>query len=119
MKKVCILFFVFVLSACGGKKLKNIPEDIIERDKMVDILTDIHLSDAVLTTKKYQTSKHEYQIQGYYTYLYEKHGYTRAEIDSSIAFYSKYPNAYSELYDDVLEKLSTIQSYYEKTDSAR
>lgn len=119
MKKLIFFFIGVLFLGCGGKELNHIPDEIIPKHHMIDLLVDIHLSDAIITTKKFQTNKHEYQIEGYYAYLYEKHGYTRQEIDSSIAFYSRYPAEYSKMYDQVLEKLSTIQTYYEKKDTIK
>jgi len=117
MKKLVVVCFGILFFSCGEPELKHVPDDIIPKNHMIDLLVDIHLSDAIIATKKFQTNKHEYQIEGYYAYLYEKHGYTRQEIDSSIAFYSRYPAEYSKMYDQVLEKLSTIQTYYEKKDT--
>jgi uncharacterized protein DUF4296 len=117
-KSLVFIFIGIFVSQCGNKA-NNSPENIIPKGKMIELLTDIHIFDAVMSEKKYNTKKHEYQIEGYYSYLYEKHGYTRAQIDSSISFYSRDPEEYSKMYDDVLEKLSTIQSYYEKKDTIK
>lgn len=119
MNRKILLFIIVLLLGCGGSNFKEVPEGVIPRKRMIDLLVDIHLSDAVLVNKKFNTNKHEYQIEGYYKYLYEKHGYNREEIDSSIAFYTRYPDEYSKMYDEVLEKLNTIHSYYEKKDTIK
>lgn len=119
MKKYTFIILIALLFGCTGNQLKEVPEGVIPHARMVDILVDVHIADGLLSVKKYQIKSHEYQIEGYYQFLYEKHGYTRTEIDSSIRFYSAHPDEYSKLYDEVLEKLSTIESSIEKADSVK
>ena len=112
-KYLLVISVIFVLSCQNQKRLDKVPKGIIPKDKMVELLVDIHLADGIIAMRKFDSRKHEYQIEGYYKYLYEKHGYNREIIDSSIRFYSRYPAEYDIIYDEVFEKLSKIESEIE------
>ncbi|MCK4661745.1 MAG: DUF4296 domain-containing protein [Bacteroidales bacterium] len=110
MKKILKLIFIVILfSGCGQNRIRNIPEDIIPRDSMISLMVDIHLADGILSVKKFNSHKHKYQIESYYAYILQKHSYTREQYDSSVVFYSNYPEEYDIMYEEVLTELSKME----------
>lgn len=103
-----IIIVIFFMVGCSDHNSNK--ECVIPPDQMVDILVDIHVADGTMAIKKFNVKKHVYQIEGYYQHIYDKHGYSRVLIDSAIGYYTQHPHEYDKIYDEVLEKLSKIES---------
>ena len=103
-----LLTFSLMIASCGDK-LKNVPDNIVEENKLVSLLVDIHLTDAMLTKeKKPHTEKYETAIKMYPSVLL-KHNINRAIFDSTIRYYVKFPDKFAKIYDDVLRELSILE----------
>ncbi len=109
MRKLKAILLISLLSilvlSCGNRKL-HVPEGILEPDELVPLLVELHLVDGSL--HQYQTSQQLRKDSAYFLYpaVIQKYGITRAQFDSTILFYGKYPDEFSLIYDDVLEELS-------------
>ncbi|MDD2284493.1 MAG: DUF4296 domain-containing protein [Paludibacter sp.] len=93
----CILLFQF---ACSNR-----PDEVMSRREMRSFLTDLHLLEGVFSSNG---TIDEREKAYYYNALFLKHGITKAEFDSSLAYYTKNPKMFERIYTDVnkdLEKL--------------
>lgn len=105
-----IIFISIVAFSCfNPNKDVDIPEGIIPPGEMALIFRDIHLTDALISRKRLNINKNYLKINSYYKDIYEKHGYSRAVIDSSLNFYSSYPELMDVVYDQVLIELSKME----------
>ncbi len=103
---VYISFFIFLLLSGGCKVDKGTP--VIEKEKMSDILADIHLAQALLDQEALpEGAKKEY----YYCNILERHGVTEELFDSAIAWYATNMDIFEQVYAKVIAKLEQ-----EKTD---
>lgn len=104
MKRLLAFFLTSIfLVSCTSE---NRPEGIVERNKMVDVLTDVHLvngySSTVMdldTVKKVTAT--------YLNMVYKKHGIDSVQFKKSLQYYSRNPQMLSEMYDQVIKKLET------------
>ena len=109
-----LLTLLIMLSSCGDK-VKNAPDNIVDESRLVPLLVDIHLTDAMLTKeKKPQTEKYEEAIKMYPAVLL-KHNIDRAVFDSTIRYYVKSPEKFAKIYDDVLRELSILEGKVQET----
>ncbi len=108
MKKTLILLIVFSLFSC--KNNKETPDYVIPFDDMVDIIVEIHITDGLLTSNKIRKQLAIQDSTNFYNTIFENHNYTREDFDTSLYYYSKNINQYDLIYDEVLNKLSEIQS---------
>ncbi len=93
----------------------KVPEYIVDKEKLVPLLVDIHLTDALLNKEKIPyTEKYERAIQMYPSILL-KHNINRVEFDSTIRFYAKYPKEFALIYEDVLRELSIREGDIQQT----
>lgn len=87
-----------LLTACTGKrKVSAIPPAKLEA-----VLYDYHLAQVIVGDLP---SNQRYTKDLYFDYIYAKHGVTKAEIDSSLAYYSRYPEGLSEIYISLSDRI--------------
>jgi hypothetical protein len=113
MKKSILYGILLLLSACG-KTLPNVPSDIIQKEKMIQILVDVHVADAVLENKNGTDRRVPEQTTAIYTQIYKNHGITRAEFLKSYHYYETQPELMDKLYEELLSELSRRQAQLSK-----
>lgn len=94
--KYFILLFVLSLAACKVE----LPDNIIKPDKMEALLYDYHLAQAMSSD-----ADGEYKRKLYAEYVFDKHGVTKAEFDSSMVWYMRYPNHLYKMYGSLYDKM--------------
>ena len=92
------LMALLVLSACSDKR----GGEIIPSAKLEAVLYDYHLAQVIVNDLP---SNQRYKKDLYFDYVYEKHGVTKAEIDSSLVYYARYPEGLSEIYDNLSKRV--------------
>ena len=80
-----------LLTSCG----KEIPEDIIQPNKMENVLYDYHLMLSISDNSK-NTEKAASK-----NYLFQKHGITQADFDSSMVWYTRESKELMTIYDNL------------------
>ena len=111
---ILIAGFSSLSLSCGNSR-KDLPDYIVEEEKLVPLLVDIHLTDAMLSKeKKPHSEKYEKALKMYPSVLL-KHNIDRAVFDSTIRYYVKNPERFAKIYDDVLRELSIMQGKVQET----
>lgn len=98
---------LIVLASCSGNDDLKVPKNILPKDTMVAVLTDMHIIEGAKTGRDIMGDSLKADI--YFAKLYHKHGTTKARFDSSFSFYSRHPEVMDEMYDRVIERLNKIQ----------
>jgi hypothetical protein len=110
MQKYIILFFsvTLILCACTAGK----PNGIIKQDKMVSLLTDLHIIDGSAYNAGLQApdSLYKYRI-GKYLALFKKYNVDSAQFSRSLKYYTGNPAQLVKMYTLILARLK------QKTDS--
>lgn len=105
MKRGTILFLmvtvVSVLLSCS-----RTPNNVIDSDKMEDLLIDIHKAEAYMESNKYIAHNKAAQ-DSIKNKIYAKHNVTKAEFDSSMIWYGANLKEYIEIYDNVINRLQS------------
>ncbi len=108
MKRIFIvLITVFVLSGCQKNK---VPEHVIPPDDMVSILVDIHLTDGILSSSQLRRELAQKDTSNIYNILLYNYGYSRKDFDTSLFYYGKNIALYDQIYNDVLNRLSEMET---------
>lgn len=95
----CIVLFQF---ACSNR-----PDDVLTPREMRSFLTDLHLLEGVFSSG-YNISEDEKKL--YYYVLFQKHGITKAQFDSSLVYYTKNPKMFERIYTRVNKNLEELKS---------
>ena len=108
MKKTAVILLVVILISCdSGNKT---PDYVIPHDDMVNIIIDIHLTDGLLTNNKIRRKLAKKDSLNYYNVILNNYGYSRADFDTSVYFYSKNINEYDKIYEEVLNSLGEMET---------
>lgn len=93
------LLFAIILSACKGQ-----PDYVIEEDRMVDLLVDIHKTEAVMTLNhsKFPTDEKRRAMR---EAVFMRHNTTKADFDTSLIWYGNNLDVYMDVYDQVIDRL--------------
>lgn len=86
------------------------PDGLINRDSMVAILVDLHLTEAALFDKQSAGYNTEVLKYDYYRAVLDKHGISREQFESSYRYYQDDLESFDKLYMDVVNALSRMQS---------
>ena len=113
-----IVLMMLALNSCGGGRSKS-SVAILSEQKMVELLVDTHLADAMLYVDNSRSDEKRDKALFYYPSVLEKYGITKAQMDSSVAWYMRNPDAYARIYEQVikdLEKRKAAEKTKEKTE---
>lgn len=111
---VSILLWILLLagmSACNERDIKK-PEDLISQKKVIKMLADIHLAEAM--------SRHQSEIPDslrlsstdlFYSVL-KKYDVPDSIFVRSVIYYSSLPRNYEQIYNDVLNTLKTTENEF-------
>ncbi|MCO5934958.1 DUF4296 domain-containing protein [Mucilaginibacter sp. RB4R14] len=100
MQKYISLFFLglICLTAC---KRNSVPNDIIQEQQMISLLTDIHLTDgAIYSAPQVPDSLYKYG-RAKYDAVFKKHHTTDAEFKKSLKYYSVHPEQVQDMYNKI------------------
>ena len=112
-KIVFYLLFIFFL-CCGDPAEENvvIPENILPREKIAQIITDIHVAEAEINLLAISDSTLKRPI--YFKEIFNKHQITQQQYEESLAFYIDHPKILNKIYEQVLNDLSKMQAEMSK-----
>lgn len=102
-----LLLVLFSLMACDNKQEKR---PTISEKQLVDILVDVHLTDASLSSKNIYTRRGNYLPSYYYNSIYEKYGISPTQFDSCINYYGRHSQRFNQLYDQVIDSLNRLET---------
>jgi hypothetical protein len=101
--KGVIFVILLIVVSCSHSGHGRIPEN-----QLAKILADIHLADAISFSGKFKEIYYNNDSVYYFERLFSKYNITRAQFDSTIAWYSGNPDAYEMLYQKVLNRLNRL-----------
>lgn len=100
------IFSLLLFVSCWERK----QVDVLSPKKLQEILYDYHLTQVMVNDLP---SSERYKKDLYFDYVYEKHGVTSAEIDSSLVYYARYPETLSEMYENLSSRIAKSLEYIE------
>ena len=99
-----------LFAACSERK----PSDVLEPSKLEAVLYDYHLVQSIIND---MPSSERYKKDLYFDYVYDKHGVTSAEVDSALVYYARYPEALSEVYENLSVRIKNTQKRLAEEDT--
>jgi hypothetical protein len=116
LKMLLIVIVVSLLAgSCSDRGNKTDKSDLIPEKELISILTEVHIADGLLLLPKTRSIYSERDSVLNYIDIIEGHGYTKETMDITMKYYFiRKPKKLIRIYDQVLEKLSAMESYYTK-----
>jgi len=100
MKKI-IIFCCTLICACNSNTIYKQPENLIPKDTMVMLLTDLYISSAAKNVKTIYNTKNE----SYVPLIYEKYCIDSTRFYNSNNFYTSKIEEYQELLEEVKQNI--------------
>ena len=105
---ILCLLFVFILASCGDKnKSVTIPSNILSKEKMAAVLTDIHIAEAEAGSRTLPDSTSKVPVS--FEKIFEKDSISKSQYEESLSFYMDHPDLLDTVYVQVLNELSKMQ----------
>ena len=104
MKNTLSIILLFLLSISCNSNAVQKPENLIEREKMVDILFYLSILESAKSQKPIVLE--QYQIKSN-TYIYKKYQIDSLQFANSVKYYSAAPEKYHTIYDDVNKRIES------------
>ena len=117
MRKHIFLFFLDLtfLVACN-----DTPKGIINRDKMVKLIVDVHIIDGTIYNINEPTSDSLYKYgNDRYNKLFKSYQTDSTQFKNSFKYYSKQPEVMLEMYTDVISRLQAKNDSLTKVHEAK
>jgi hypothetical protein len=102
-----LLLILLILTPACKKKEKITGKVFMEREVLVDVLVDIHLADGVTNDRKFNR-KYDADSIDVLSPILDKHQVSREMFDTTLLIYSRYPEIFDQVYNDVLIKLNLL-----------
>lgn len=105
--KIVLSFFVGVWLLCAGACTENTigihkPNQLIDKKTMINLLADIHITDALAEKKSDNNELKKKQLSyKYLVQLLQNYGVTEKSYTESRAYYESFPEEYMEMYNEV------------------
>jgi len=104
-----------ISGSCSGRKKKLDSRNLIPEKELVSILTDLYLTDGLLPIPKIHSLFPHLDSVATYHQIIIDHGYSKENMDKTIKYYFyRDPKKLVKIYDEVLGKLSKMESLVEK-----
>lgn len=79
---------------------------ILGKDKLAEVLTDIHVADALMSVKGLYDRKLEDTTQSYYHFILKKHNISRADFESSLEHYNRNIDDFVQIYENIVLQIT-------------
>lgn len=103
-RTIFYLFFLLILIACN-----KLPKGILPAKKMVPVLVDIHLSEAINNQRFKLFLVKDSLPEELFLSICKKHKIERTDLEKSFLYYGKHTREYMPIYDQVLDVLSEME----------
>jgi len=116
---ISLLLITVLFFSCNSEDAElKIPDNILNREQYAKVLLDMTLAESAanLNVKNLRIEKMD---SAYAFDPLKENNITKTQYDSSVAFYSRHPEVYKEVYDNVLERLSEMEAQRVAKDSLK
>jgi hypothetical protein len=109
MRALSFVLIFIIFQACSSKQEQD-QGPVLPKEKMVSILTDVHIAEAVVNARSFPLDTSVLLFRNIENQLLAKHHVTRPQFDSSYQWYARHVEEYQDLYAQVIDSLSLRSS---------
>lgn len=112
---IVFIFSICIMISCTGNTIYKAPENLIPRDTMISLLTDMHIASA---SKPIKTVKNRRDLN-YMQLVYDKYKIDSLRFEQSNTYYTSRIDDYDKLLKSVRTNLEVIASQYQVEKNTR
>lgn len=111
IKQISYIFLIILIVSCAGESKKKVkkPDNLISKEKMVDVIYDMSLISAAKGVNRKLMEQRGVHPE---KYVYKKHGIDSVQFALSNEYYAFDLDAYEEIYKEVKLKLTKNKKTY-------
>ena len=98
-----------ILVICTTACRRIPPRNLIPEEILIPVLVDFHLVNSVLQGTDIREISTKVDSIDPYSYIFEKHGITKAEFDTTVSWYTINLEYYVDIYNDVIMRLTQFE----------
>jgi hypothetical protein len=102
-----ILFMLFIPPGCNKQKEIS-GKDYVPREVLVDLLVDIHLVDGITNDRKFYRRYKGVDSIDVLGPILDKYEVSKQMFDTTMYQYSRFPEQFDQVYNEVLMKLNIM-----------
>lgn len=110
MKRIFVLFFVILLTACTSNTIYKEPENLIPKDSMLIIIEDL----IVASSSRHLNNKNGKNNINYLPLIKEKYKIDSTRFTESNIYYTSKIDTYVEMLTEVRENISLKRKHFKK-----
>jgi len=111
MKHINTLSLLLLILSCKPEK-EQIPADVLPKDKMVEILVNVHLVEGSIALQRLTGVQLDLLASKKYDSLFMAEKVPVTNFRSSYDYYLDHPKDLDDIYQEVVNQLSTLQGKY-------
>ena len=104
-KKIIFIITVFLLSCGGGNTDTALPEGVLEKEKLIPLIIDLHILEAHFQRQFSRLDLYRDALDSSSFYIFENHGVTKANFSASIDYYATTPDTLFAIYESALDSI--------------
>lgn len=108
-KYIYIVFLCLFLGACTSNTIIKKPKNLIPKDQMVDLLTDMYIANVGDNIKNINLKRNI----NYFPLIFEKHQIDSTRFKESNYYYTSKIDAYDEILAEIDVRLKALKKKYE------
>ena len=105
---VLLLGLMLVTLVGCSKKTEISGKEFVPRENLVDMLVDLHLVDGITNDRKFYRAYEDVDSVDLLGPILEKYQVSQQMFDTTMYEYSRYPEIFDQVYNDVLTKLNIM-----------
>jgi hypothetical protein len=110
IKRVIFLILLAVMTVGCEKPVVEKPQNLIPRDRMVQIITDMHLAESVYQNRRYSSDQViQFTEADFYYSVLHKYQVADSTFEKSVIYYSSFPTEFEKIYSRVLDNLNEME----------
>jgi hypothetical protein len=104
-----ILFLMPAVFSCE-EAVVNKPKKLVPKNVMINMLTDIHMAEAIFQTKRMSSEElRKFTDADFYHSVLKKYNVADTTFEQSLVYYASLPTEYEKIYVRVIGKLNELE----------
>jgi hypothetical protein len=113
IKRNFIIILISLAFFSCSKPVVEEPEVLIQEEKMIDMLVDIHLAEATFNARRHRDSLvMKSNSANFYYSILDKYQVPDSVFEQSFVFYVSQPRKFEKMYRQAMNKLNEMEQEY-------
>lgn len=109
-KLIILLGLAFICSCTSESELDVKPADLLSEEKMIDVLIDVHITEAALSLKNFNRDSSMKLFAYYKDDIFKEHQISEKQFQESYDYYARHSKQFDHMYEVVIDSLKVKEA---------